>query len=100
MNSIFYNFIQDQSTKTNYNEDMFSDKSFDEETIPDEDFDLTNNKKRSKLLSCPNVDKNNNNIGPNINLKVEHKRYSNQKKKKFFFEKKKRKKKDRIMQKL
>ena len=92
MNSIVYNFIQDQSTKTNYNEDMFSDKSFDEETIPDEDFDLTNNKKRSKLLSCPNVD-NNNDIGPNINLKVEHKRYSNQKEKEFFFEKIKRKKK-------
>lgn len=95
MNSIVYNFIQDQSTKTNYNEDMFSDKSFDEETIPDEDFDLTNNKKRSKLLSCPNVD-NNNDIGPNINLKVEHKRYSNQKEKEFFFEKIKRKK-NRIM---
>ena len=96
MNSIVYNFIQDQSTKTNYNEDMFSDKSFDEETIPDEDFDLTNNKKRSKLLSCPNVDKNNNNIGPNINLKVEHKRYSNQKEKEFFFEKIKRKKKTEL----
>ena len=56
--------------------------SFDEETIPDEDFNKTK-KRRSKLLSCPNVEQR----GPNINLKISHKRYSNQKEKEFFFEK-------------
>ena len=75
----------------NENNDDFSDKSFDEETIPDEDFDK-NKKKRSKLMSCPNVEKR----GPNINLKINHKRYSNQKEKEFFFEKIKRKKKTEL----
>ena len=73
------------------NEDCFSDKSFDEETIPDEDFDKTK-KRRSKLFSCPNVEQK----GPNINLKINHKRYSNQKEKEFFFEKIKRKKKTEL----
>ena len=94
MQSIVFNFLQDKNNKINSNEDLLSDKSFDEETIPDEDFNISNNKRRSKLLSCPNVD--NNNIGPNINLKVEHKRYSNQKEKEFFFEKIKRKKKTEL----
>ena len=95
MQSIVFNFLQDKNNKINSNEDLLSDKSFDEETIPDEDFNISNNKRRSKLLSCPNVD-NNNNIGPNINLKVEHKIYSNQKEKEFFFEKIKRKKKTEL----
>ena len=71
--------------------DYFSDKSFDEETIPDEDFDK-GKKHRPKLLSCPNVEQK----GPNINLKINHKRYSNQKEKEFFFEKIKRKKKTEL----
>ena len=75
----------------NENMDDLSDKSFDEETVPDEDFNKTN-KKRDKLNSCPNVEQK----GPNINLKIEHKRYSNQKEKEFFFEKIKRKKKTEL----
>ena len=75
----------------NENNDDCSDKSLDEETIPDEDFDKTK-KKRSKLMSCPNVEQR----GPNINLKIYHKRYSNQKEKEFFFEKIKRKKKTEL----
>ena len=71
--------------------DDFSDKSFDEETIPDEDFNKTK-KIRSKLMSCPNVEKR----GPNINLKINCKRYSNQKEKEFFYEKIKRKKKTEL----
>ena len=71
--------------------DDFSDKSFEEETIPDEDFNKTK-KQRSKLNSCPNVEQK----GPNINLKINHKRYSNQKEKEFFFEKIKRKKKTEL----
>ena len=94
MYSIVNNFIQDNKIIKNVNEEILSDGSFEEETIPDEDFTKTNNKGRSKILSCPNVD--NNNIGPNINLKVEHKRYSNQKEKEFFFEKIKRKKKTEL----
>ena len=50
-------------------EDILSNKSFDEETIPDEDFIKANNKKRSKLNSCPNVE----HKGPNINLKINYK---------------------------
>ena len=44
------------------------------------------------MNSCPNVDQK----GPNINLKINHKRYSNQKEKEFFFEKIKRKKKTEL----
>ena len=73
------------------NIDDFSDKSFDEETIPDEDFNQTK-KIRNKLMSCPNVEKK----GPNINLKINYKRYSNQKEKEFFYEKIKRKKKTEL----
>ena len=81
--------IEEESKKLN--EDNFSNKSYDEETIPDEDFNKTN-KKRDKLNSCPNVEQK----GPNINLKISHKRYSNQKEKEFFFEKIKRKKKTEL----
>ena len=85
------NIIKEENEK-NLNEDNLSNKSFDDETIPDEDFNITNNKKRSKLNSCPNVE----HKGPNINLKIEHKRFSNQKEKEFFFEKIKRKKKTEL----
>ena len=85
------NQINDEEPK-NINEDLLSNKSFDDDTVPDEDFNKTNNKKRSKLNSCPNVE----HKGPNINLKINHKRYSNQKEKEFFFEKIKRKKKTEL----
>ena len=78
--------------KKNENMDDFSDKSFDEETIPDEDFNKTK-RRRSKFMSCHDVVEQK---GPNINLKINHKRYSNQKEKEFFFEKIKRKKKTEL----
>ena len=68
----FYN----EGNKKEIAEDNFSDKSFDEETIPDEEFNKTK-KTRDKLPSCPSVEQK----GPNINLKIQHKRYSNQKEK-------------------
>jgi len=74
------------------NEEISSNKSFEEETIPDEDFNESNNKKRDKLKSCPNVEQK----GPNVNLKIDYKRYSNQKEKEFFYEKIKRKKKTEL----
>ena len=74
------------------NEEISSNKSFEEETIPDEDFNESNNKKRDKLKSCPNVKQK----GPNVNLKIDYKRYSNQKEKEFFYEKIKRKKKTEL----
>ena len=74
------NKINDEDQK-NLNEDLLSKKSYDDDTVPDEDFNKTNNKKRSKLNSYPNVE----HKGPNINLKINHKRYSNQKEKEFFF---------------
>ena len=78
--------------KNNDYEELLSNLSFDDDTIPDEDFNKMNNKKRTKLKSCPNVE----HKGPNINLKISHKRYSNQKEKEFFFEKIKRKKKTEL----
>ena len=74
------------------NEEISSNKSFEEETIPDEDFNESNNKKRDKLKSCPNVEQK----GPNVNLKIDYKRYSNQKEKEFFYKKIKRKKKTEL----
>ena len=38
---------------------------------------------RIKLMLCPNVEQK----GPNINLKINRKRYSNQKEKEFFLKK-------------
>ena len=73
------------------NMDDFSDKSFDEETIPDEDFNKSK-RRRSKFMSFHNVEQK----GPNINLKINHKRYSNQKEKEFFLAKIKRKKKTEL----
>ena len=83
--------INESEKKKNENEEVFSDKSLEEETIPDEDFNNAK-KQRTKLMSCPNVERK----GPNINLKINHKRYSNQKEKEFFFEKIKRKKKTEL----
>ena len=50
-------------------------------------------KNYSKLSSMPNLDSN---IGPNINLKITQKRYSNQKEKEYFFAKIQRKKKTEL----
>lgn len=72
-------------------ENDISDKSYDEETIPDEEFNKIK-KNRDKFLSCHSVEQK----GPNINLKIQHKRYSNQKEKDFFFAKIKRKKKTEL----
>ena len=78
------NIINEDENKK-IDEELLSNKSFDDDTIPDEDFNNANNKKKSKLNSYPNVE----HKGPNINLKINHKRYSNKKEKEFFFEKKK-----------
>ena len=80
--------------KNNDYEELLSNISFDDDTIPDEDFNKMNNKKSTKLKSCPNVE----HKGPNINLKINHKRYSNQKP--FFLEKIKKKKKTELCKKL
>ena len=96
--SIINQFIENRNKfeeKKNQNKeetlyDDISDDSLDEETVPDEDFSF---KQRDKILSCPNVE---NKDGPNINLKINYKRYSNQKEKEFFFEKIKRKKKTEL----
>ena len=82
------NIINEDENKK-IDEELLSNKSFDDDTIPDEDFNNANNKKKSKLNSYPNVE----HKGPNINLKINHKRYSNKNEKEFFFEKIKRKKK-------
>ena len=94
MYSIVNNFIDGSNIIKDDKNDIFSEGSIEEETIPDEDFLNLNNKNRNKMMSCPNVE--NNNIGPNINLKIEHKRYSNQKEKEFFYQKIKRKKKTEL----
>ena len=85
------NILEEDAKKNNDNE-ILSNQSFDDETIPDEDFNKNNQLKRLKLNSCPNVE----HKGPNINLKIEHKRYSNQKEKELFFEKIKKKKKTEL----
>ena len=90
--NIYNNFIfNNEGSKKIISEDNLSNKSYDEETIPDEDFNK-NKKRRVKVNSCPNVEQK----GPNINLKIEYKRYSNQKEKELFFEKRKRKKKTEL----
>ena len=73
-------------------DDLFSNKSEEDETIPDEDFKI-NKILRNKINSYPNISQHR---GPNINLKIYHKRYSNQKEKELFFEKIKRKKKTEL----
>jgi hypothetical protein len=71
--------------------DYVSDKSFDEETFSDEEFHGYR-KNRERIQSCPLDEQR----GPNINLKIHQKRYSNQKEKEFFFAKIKRKKKTEL----
>jgi len=88
-NSIFLNPKAPIGKETE--EDYYSDKSFDDETIPDEEFNKYK-KSRNRLPSCPSADQK----GPNINLKIHHKRYSNQKEKEFFLAKIKRKKKTEL----
>ena len=61
-------------------------------TVPDEEFNLEY-KRRNKVNSVSNVLQHR---GPNINLKIFHKRYSNQKEKELFLEKIKRKKKTEL----
>jgi len=85
------NILVENSKKNNDNE-ILSNQSFDDETIPDEDFNKNSQIKRLKLNSCPNIEQK----GPNINLKINHKRYSNQKEKELFFEKIKKKKKTEL----
>jgi hypothetical protein len=93
MDFISYFFLNNNNTITEEDQkNILSNNSFDEDTIPDEDFNETNNIKRTKLKSCPNVE----NKGPNINLKINYKRYSNQKEKELFFEKIKKKKKTEL----
>jgi len=72
-------------------EDYYSDKSLDEETLSDEEFHGYR-KNRERIQSCPLDEQR----GPNINLKIHQKRYSNQKEKEFFFAKIKRKKKTEL----
>ena len=85
------NKIKEESQK-NINEVLSPNQSFDDDTLPDEDFDKNNKKIFLKLTSCPNIE----HKGPNINLKINRKRYSNQKEKEFFLEKIKRKKKTEL----
>ena len=94
MDFISYFFLNNNNTITEEDDQKIplQNNSFDEDTIPDEDFNETNNIKRTKLKSCPNVE----NKGPNINLKINYKRYSNQKEKELFFEKIKKKKKTEL----
>jgi hypothetical protein len=89
-NNIAFNELDKLNKKES---DAFSDKSFDEETIPDEDLNRSK-KLRCKLMSCPNP--NVEREGPNINLKINYKRYSNQKEKEFFYEKIKQKRKTEL----
>lgn len=68
------------------------------ETIPDEEFSLEKKRKkfRDKLISWPNSRNQNPEIGPNINLHFEKKRFSNQEEKNYFFNKIKKKKKTEL----
>ena len=97
MEVIALNFIGNkdilvENSKKNNDNEILSNQSFDDETIPDEDFNKNSQIKRLKLNSCPNIEQK----GPNINLKINHKRYSNQKEKELFFEKIKKKKKTEL----
>ena len=79
----------DQKVENIPNENL-SNISFEDDTIPDEDFN-SNKKQINKISSYSNIHR-----GPNINLKISHKRYSNQKEKEMFFEKIKLKKKTEL----
>ena len=83
--------IKNEENKNEIIEDNSTYKPSDEETIPDEEF-YKNKKFRNKIQSCPTIEQR----GPNINLKIHQKRYSNQKEKEFFFKKIKIKKKTEL----
>ena len=85
-----FNIIKKEEEKEH--DEIYSNTSLEEDTIPDEDFAL-NKKQRNKIYSYPNILQHR---GPNINLKISHKRYSNQKEKEMFFEKIKIKKKTEL----
>ena len=70
------------ASKKEFIEDNFSDDSIDDDTMPDEEFNLFKIY-RDKLPSYPDIEKK----GPNINLKIQHKRYNTQKEKEFFLRK-------------
>ena len=95
---ILTNSNSENSLKKNENDldDALSNTSVEDDTIPDEEFNLEK-RQRNKVNSVSNVLQHR---GPNINLKIYHKRYSNQKEKELFLEKIKRKKKNRALQKL
>jgi hypothetical protein len=69
-------------------DEVLSNTSIEDDTVPDEDF-TRDNKQRNKKNSYPNILEHR---GPNINLKIYHKRYSNQREKEMFFAKIKQKK--------
>ena len=92
--NIIDNSINETNLQKNENtpDELLSNKSEEDDTIPDEDFTIYK-KQRNKIYSYPNVLQHR---GPNINLKIYHKRYSNQKEKELFFEKIKLKKKTEL----
>ena len=98
MKDILNNILENKNLQINEKkeekdkDELLSNNSMEDDTIPDEDFNL-NQTKRNKVNSFPNALQHR---GPNINLKVFHKRYSNQKEKEMFFEKIKRKKKTEL----
>ena len=79
------------ASKKEFIEDNFSDHSIDDDTMPDEEFNLFKIY-RDKLPSYPDIKKK----GPNINLKIQHKRYNTQKEKEFFLAKIQKKKKTEL----
>ena len=85
------NYILNTKKEEQNPDDIFSNKSEEDDTLPDDDFAI--NKERGKINSYPNVLQHR---GPNINLKIQKKRYSNQKEKEMFFEKIKQKKKTEL----
>jgi hypothetical protein len=91
---ILTNSNSENSLKKNENDldDALSNTSVEDDTIPDEEFNLEK-RQRNKVNSVSNVLQHR---GPNINLKIYHKRYSNQKEKELFLEKIKRKKKTEL----
>ena len=75
-----------------YKDENFSITSDEDDTMQDEDFNI-NKKPRDKINSYPDIYLHK---GPNINLKIFHKRFSNQTEKEFFLEKIKLKKKTEL----
>ena len=99
MNKIALNILDNSNSEstlkkqaTEIDDDVLSNTSIEGDTVPDEEFNLEY-KRRNKVNSVSNVLQHR---GPNINLKINHKRYSNQKEKELFLEKIKRKKKTEL----